>query len=133
MDGVAHPDDSRARDALEAIKVSIDEGRRVMIKNADGLNVTETAFSSSGNHGQASQASNLEEITIRLARRETDRDLEKKRAPTEEARSAILITEDQTMRVKANGFKVAAIASSFLNKVIMGARRRSISREPGSP
>lgn len=113
--------------------MAIDEGRRVTIKNSNGLNVTEKAFNSSAEQGHIAQGSDLEEITIGLARRETDRDLEKGRVPFEEARPAILITDDRKMRVKANGLKVAAIASSFLSKVIMGARRRSISRGPSSP
>ncbi|KAF2228914.1 hypothetical protein EV356DRAFT_537688 [Viridothelium virens] len=132
LDGVSHPDDTRARAALEAIKISIDEGRRVMIKNAEGVNVTDEAFVSCVHQRHATHLYDLEEITIGLARRETDRDLEKSRVPSEEARPAILITDDRKMRVKANGFRVAAIASSFLSKVITGARRRSISRGPGS-
>ncbi|KAL9097512.1 MAG: hypothetical protein Q9165_000408 [Trypethelium subeluteriae] len=132
LDGVSHPDDTRARAALEAIKISIDEGRRVMIKNVEGVNVTDEAFVSPAHQRHATHLYDLEDITIGLARRETDRDLEKSRAPFEEARPAILITDDRKMRVKANGLRVAAIASSFLSKVITGARRRSVSRGPGS-
>ena len=131
LDGVLHQDDLRARRALEAVKTMIDEGRRVIIKNVDGKNVTSEAFTNSNNQSQVAQ-SELEDITIGLARRETDRDMNPSRAPSDEARPAVLITEDRKMRVKANGLKVAAIASSFLSKVIVGARRRSISREPGS-
>ena len=131
LDGVFAADDSRARDALKAVKTSINEGRRVMIKNAKGVDVTSEAFVSSRTERHDAQASDLEEITIGLARRETDRDLEQSRAPSDKARPAILVTEDRKMRVKANSLKVAAIASSFLSKVILGARTRSKSRERG--
>ncbi|KAI9711969.1 MAG: hypothetical protein M1820_001677 [Bogoriella megaspora] len=125
--------DFKAREALHAIKNAIDQGKRVTIKTADGIDVTNQAFSTTSIKKPLNRSHDLEEFveeaTMKIARRESDRSLEDTRAPSEEARPAILISDDRKTRLKANGFRVAAIAHSFLNRVITQARRRSISRE----
>jgi hypothetical protein len=129
--GVSHGDD-KALNAVRAIKDAVDQGRRVKIKSVDGLDVTDQAFTRPSNGGRRRTQDVVEDITIGIARRESDRSIESSEAPSEKARPAVIVTEDRQMRVKANGLRVAAMASSFLTKLITNARRRSISREISS-
>jgi hypothetical protein len=120
-----------AQAAIESIKTAIDEHKNIQVLTPDGENVTSSTFLSGKapatdpNDGQDPEA-----VLIGVSRRATDLSSQgEAEGSSSEARPAILLTEDRSIRVKARYEGVASLATSMLKKLLTGSlvRRRSLS------
>jgi len=125
-----------AQIAIQTIKTAINEHKGVQVLTQDGEDITSSALLagklpvSDTNDNQDPEA-----ILIGVSRRATDLSSQgEPEGKNNQARAAILLTDNRATRVKASYQGVAALATTMLKKVLTGSlgRRRSSSAASSS-
>jgi len=125
------PQAHAAQAAIESIKAAIDECQNIQVLTPEGENVTSrTLLAGKVPASDPNDDQDPEEVLIGVSRRATDLSSQgEHEGNISQARPAILLTEDRSIRVKASLQGVAALATSMLRNLLTGSlgRKRSSS------
>lgn len=120
---MAEPDPrngDKALKALDIIKEAIREQRSIRIQNAQGEDVTDVEFDNDADSGYETDG-DRDEIILGIVRRQTGH---------EEgilAQEAVLISEGEAVRQKADAWGVTVIAASVIQRLLERRRSRTSS------
>jgi len=123
-----------AQAAIENIKAAIDEHKNVRVLTPDGQDVTsQTILTGKAPASDPNENQDPEAVLIGVSRRATDLSSQgEPEGSNSQAKPAILLTEDRTIRVKASSQGVAALATSVLKNLLTGSLRRRRSSSAAS-
>jgi|SRR6266480_1029494 len=123
-----------AQAAIKNIKAAIDEHKNVQILTPDGKDITsQTILTGKAPASDPNDNQDPEAVLIGVSRRATDLSSQgEPEGSNSQARPAILLTEDRTIRFKASCQGVAALATSVLKNLLTGSLRRRRSSSAAS-
>ncbi|KAI9779925.1 MAG: hypothetical protein M1839_007081 [Geoglossum umbratile] len=143
LSGLSRNLNSVGRDAaraLDAIKSAIEEKKDVAIVTSKGNVVTNQGlfYKEQLENYETEGRRTLDDIIIDVTKQQAQ--LTRARRPsveaslehpiTDEAKSAVLVTEDRAMRLKASAYGVASVAASMVRRVIAPHRKRDSDKDP---
>jgi hypothetical protein len=132
-------DSPDAQQALKSIQEAVNTNKDVRILTASGLDKTQDELDKTDS---SEGADDLENNIVKVARQASDLRMKgTPKDPSNQARSAMILTEDRLTRVRAARDHLAAIAPSMFKRILTGSRRKSLvqdrpaqfSLEPSKP